>query len=291
MTEKHYPIGFPSISAVVIIKDEEINLPGIILSLGDWVDEIVIVDDNSSDNSREIARAAGGKVKLISHPMKDEEGFAGQRNAGIRAAKGNWLLHMDCDERVTPELATEILSAALSTTLNGFRYKRVNYFLNRPMSHGGWGGWNRPQLARRGKHQFEGKLHEQCVIEGGQINTGQLNSPMLHFNDEDFGKRLRKSAKYVEMQVSKRNISGTRVSGARIIVLTVFEFTKKYLLKRGFLDGTPGLIAAIHSATSVFRTESLVWDQQNHIQRSVLEREISKRWNAAQLSSYRLDER
>lgn len=262
----------PSLAAVAICKNEERNLPGLINNLIDWVDELVIVDDSSTDSSREIAKAAGPKVVFVDHKMSQELGYAGQRNIGIETAMSDWLLHMDCDERVSQELAQELLSAIRSTACSGFRYRRLNYFLHRPMRHGGWTSWNRPQLARRGQHMFHGRLHESCKIDGGDAKVGQLNGFMLHLNEESFEERLQKSARYVEMTADAYASGGTHVTGARILFRTTREFVKKYFLQRGFLDGTPGLISALHSATAEFRAQALVWDRQNAIPRNQIEK-------------------
>jgi glycosyltransferase involved in cell wall biosynthesis len=261
----------PSLGVVAICKNEEKNLPSLFNNLIEWVDEIVIVDDVSTDRSRKIAEAAGNKVLFVTHQMSKEQGYAGQRNVGIESATADWLLHMDCDERVTQELADEIRAAIRSTDLFGFRYRRLNYFLHRPMRHGGWKSWNRPQLARRGQHKFRGQLHESCKINGGEAKIGQLSCLMLHLNEESFDERLKKSARYVELTAQDYAATGPKVSGARIFLRTAREFIKKYLLQKGFLDGTPGLISALHSATAEFHSQALVWDRQHAISRTEIE--------------------
>jgi (heptosyl)LPS beta-1,4-glucosyltransferase len=261
----------PLLSAVAIMRDEAANLPGLIANLRGVVDELVLVDDGSTDESPAIAEAAAPFVRMIRHPMNPETGFAGLRNAGIEAASGAWLLHMDCDERLTPELAEEIGLTIAATSANALSYRRLNYFLNRPMRHGGWDSWNCPQLARKGCHRFENALHERCVVDGAPEAIGQLRARMLHLNEDSYEKRLRKSEKYVAMEVRIAVAGGRRASVAKIAALPLLEFVKKYVLKRGFLDGVPGLISAIHSATARFRIEALLWDEQNRIPRSSLE--------------------
>lgn len=254
----------PSLSAVAIMRNEERNLPGLIANVKGVADELVLVDDGSSDASRAIAAAEAPFVRVIDHPMDPQTGFAGQRNAGIAAARGDWLLHMDCDERMSPELAAEIRQAIGQTPADALRYRRLNFFLNRPMRHGGWNSWNHPQLARKGRHRFENAIHEQCVIDGA---IGQLGSPMLHLNEDSYAKRLRKSQQYVEIEVRIALDRGLQASAVTIVARPAVEFLKKYLFKLGFLDGVPGLIAAIHSATAKFRIEALLWDERNRIGR------------------------
>jgi (heptosyl)LPS beta-1,4-glucosyltransferase len=99
---------------------------------------------------------------------------------------------------------------------------------------------------------------------------------MLHLNDPSFAGRLEKSAKYVGLQAEALAAGDAPVGGFRIFARTTAEFVKRYLLQRGFLDGTPGLIAALHSATAVFRTQALVWDRQNRIDRAELEASIAR---------------
>lgn len=265
----------PTLSAVVITRNEERNLPWLLKNLQDRVDEIVIVDDMSTDRTPEIAARAGGQVKLVRRAMCPEQGYAGQRNAGIDAASGDWLLHLDCDERVPSALASEILERIQSRDFDAYRYRRLNYFMHRPMRHGGWTSWNRPQLARRGKHRFSRPLHERCDIEGGEDRIGQLHNMIIHLNEASFAERLEKSARYVAMTANEIEQSGIRITGAGIILGAAVEFGKRYVLQRGFLDGVPGLIGAMHAGTSVFRARALVWDRQNRLARSDLEQQFS----------------
>jgi len=247
------------------------------------LDEIVIVDDGSTDNTIEIIKNAGNKVKLIEHPMTINEGFAEQRNIGIAACRTDWVLNMDLDERVTPELAEEILGAILNSDLNGFKYRRLNFFLHRPMKAGDWAAWNRPQLARKGFHLYANRLHEKCIIQGEPESVGQLNGKMWHFTDENYHERINKSLKYSTSEAEYLLQQGVKISSLAIFIKPVFEFVINYFFKLGILDGIPGLIAAIHSADAVFRSYALAWDEQNRIPREELENEIRFKWNPQNL--------
>src|SRR5690242_1817630 len=101
----------PTLGVVTIAQNEEADLTAFLEHLLPWVDEIVIVDDGSTDRTAAMARAAGAKVNLISSPRLAGQYYSDQRNKGITAARSDWLLHMDVDERVTPELAHEVLRA------------------------------------------------------------------------------------------------------------------------------------------------------------------------------------
>jgi glycosyltransferase involved in cell wall biosynthesis len=268
-----------TLGIVAISRNEERDLPGFLGHLLPWVDEIVIVDDGSTDKTKEIIQRAGNKVKLIEHAMSTSGGFAEQRNIGITACQADWILNMDIDERVTPELAQEILARISSTDLNGFRYRRLNFFFQRPMKAGGWEGWNRAQLARRGNHSYVNRLHERCVIQGEPESVGQLKGVMWHLNDENYKERMAKSFKYSLAEAERVLEKGKNISWITIITRPVFEFIKKYFLKLGMLDGIPGLIAAMHSADAVFRAHALAWDEQNQTSREKLEETIRLMWS------------
>jgi len=269
-----------TLAAVAISRNEERDLPGFLKNVLPWVDEVVLVDDGSTDNTREIARRAGEKVRVVEHPMS-EGGFAEQRNVGIRHARSEWLLHMDVDERVTPGLARELRENIGRADLNAFRYRRLNFFMHRPMRAGCWRGWNNPQLARGGRHKFVNKLHEQCVVEGDPEKIGQLTEEMWHLCDESYLERLSKSNHYCHLDAQELVAVGRKVRWPHLVLLPAAEFVRTYLLKRGFRDGVPGLIAALHAASSVFRTRAIAWEMQNRVSRDELEGALERLWDAA----------
>ena len=266
-----------TLGVAAISYNEERDLPGFIEHLIKWVDEIIIVDDGSTDKTEAIAKGYGNKVKFITNKMAEKD-FGGQRNIGINNATADWLLHMDIDERVTPELAKEILNAISDTTKNGFKYRRLNFFLHRPMKGGGWQTWNHAQLGRRGYHQFQRKLHEQCIIEGGEKATGQLNGYMWHFNDTDYSERMRKSFQYSHMEADKIISANKKIRWYHFISMPALRFLKLYFYKKGFRDGTLGLLASLHSMDAEFRACALAWDRQNRISRSTLETQFADKW-------------
>lgn len=268
----------PTLGVVAISKNEEVDLSYFLNHLLPWVDEIVIVDDASTDRTVEIARAAGPKVRVIEHPMDKERGFAGQRNVGIEASTSDWLLHMDIDERVTPELAEEILRAILDQTKNAYRYRRLNFFLHRPMHSGGWQYWNNPQLARRGKHYFRNIVHEECVVEGQPMSIGQLKGYMIHLNDTNYEERLRKNIQYMQLKTEKIVSQGIKVRWHHLLLHPLLRAMKSYFVRGGFREGTRGLIFALYTFVGTFNWWACAWDRQNAIPRQQIEEEIASRW-------------
>lgn len=277
------PEGTPTLGVVAISYNEQEDMPGFLAHLVDWVDEIVIVDDGSTDRTEAICHEAGPKVTFLKTPRSEGEYYSDQRNKGIDAAKCDWLLHMDIDERVTPELASEILNAIRDPGKDGYRFRRLNHFMHRPMRGGGWQDWNLIHLARRPLFRFGGMFHETCHLDAPDSRVGQLRYRMVHFNEHNFEKRLQKSGTYLEETVKHIEDRGVRVRGWQIAWAPVKEFLKKYFYKLGFRDGTPGLISAAHSATAVFRAYALIWDRQNRVSRAELEQQVA--WKPAKVAA------
>lgn len=269
-----------SLSIVAICKNEEQDMEAFLQNVLPLADEVIIVDDGSTDSSRSIANAYGDKIIWIDHPRTDEEGFGGQRNVGIEAANSEWVINMDIDERISPELFQEMCVILPNTELNAFKYRRSNFFLHREMKGGNWTSWNQPQLARRLKHIYVNKVHEKAVVEGQPASIGQLSGKMWHINDADYSERLRKSFQYCHIDAQHLVESGTTVTALKIFTGPITEFLKQYVFKKGFRDGVPGLISAMHSAGATFRTLALAWDHQNRIARQDIEKSFKDEWNS-----------
>jgi len=266
----------PTLGVCTICKNEEQDLPAFLDHLLPWVDEIVIVDDGSSDNSRQIIREAGPNVKLVKSAMDPATGFAGLRNRGIDEARSDWLLHTDIDERVPATLAKEILSAIEGEKFRAHRYRRLNFFLHRAMKGGGFQDWNKPQLAQRGFHRFENIVHEECVVEGGDAVIGQLKEKIWHLNDDSYKERMYKSVEYCQEQARRLQKRGFKMRWWHLMVLPSLEFLRKYVKRHGYRDGTPGLMFALHSSTAMYKACCLVWDEQNRLPRSTVEQQINE---------------
>ncbi len=268
-----------TLGVVSISWNEEDDIREFIEHLVDWVDEVVIIDDGSNDKTAEIALSYNDKVKFIVSPRQKDEYYSHQRNKGIHESTSDWLLHMDIDERVTPKLAEEIQYAINDEAMDAYRYRRLNYFLHRPMKGGGWQDWNLVHLAKREVFHFEGMFHETCHVNTDVERIGQLENKMIHLNDATYQERLRKSMTYSNEQLKRLITTYNRIQWYHFLFLPIVEFIRKWIIKKGFIDGTPGLIFAIHAADAMFRACALAWDQQNRIPRSDIENEIKKQWD------------
>ena len=141
----------PNVRVVAISFNEEVDIEGFLNNLHDKVDEIVIVDDGSTDKTREICESFGEKSNFSkTQKRKKGEYYADHvRNKGINKSKSDWILHMGIDERVSKELFDEIKIAINQNKYDVFKFRRLNYFLHRPMKGGGWADWNLVHLAKR----------------------------------------------------------------------------------------------------------------------------------------------
>lgn len=264
-----------TLSVVAIAYNEATDLPGFLKNTARFADEVVIVDDGSTDGTVEMARAAGARV--IVSPRGPGEYFSHQRNKGIDAATGDWLLHMDIDERVPPALAAEI-SRAIKANCDAYYLRRTNHFLHRPMRGGGFDTWREIHLARREVLRFSGLFHENTEVDAPPERIGEIKTPIAHLNEATFAERLVKSDRYLEELIVAARRRGP-FGAFGIARAFAFTFAKRYLVQRGFLDGTAGLIFALHAGTAAFRAHALVWDEGTRTPRAELEDKLAALWD------------
>ena len=235
----------PSLSAILIATDEELDLPGCLESLAGLADEIVlVVSEETRDRTEEIARAAGAKV--IRRPFAD---YASQRQASLDAAAKDWCLWIDPDERVTPALKEEMLCVLAAPTADAYDVPFEVSFLGRVLRWGGMGSESHVRLFRRGKARFVGGLlHEGLEVSGptGALRRGR----MTHLPYRDLSDYLGKLDRYTTLAARKRFAAGRRFRLWLHLILP-WEFFARAVLKLGLLDGGPGLVwaglAAFHS--------------------------------------------
>lgn len=231
-----------SLSAVLIAKDEERDLPGCLDALKGLATEVVVVvSADTTDRTEELARAAGAKVL-----RREFDDYARQRQAGLDAATGEWCLWVDPDERVTPALAAEIRSVLdAGPAENGFDLPFEVRFLGRTLRWGGLGSESHPRLFRREKSRFVGgALHEGIEVDGF---LGRLKGRIVHEPYADLSDYLSKLDRYTTLAARKRFEAGRRATPFHHLLLP-WEFFARAVLKLGFLDGAPGLAWAGLSA-------------------------------------------
>ncbi len=241
----------PTISAIIITKNESANL-GDCLDSVRFCDEIVVVDSGSDDGTVAIAEGKGARVFF--HAF---EGFGRQFNVALSHARGDWVLSVDADERVSAELAEEIKTAIAAGRADGFEMPRSSTFCGRTMWHSGWYPDYVLRVWRRGRARWtEDLVHPRPVCEGA---VARLATPLVHHpvrRIEDALSRMdRYSTAGAQMLVEK----GRRVSFMTGIWHGLFAFVKAYILRAGFLDGREGFLLAVLQAEGTYYRYMKAW--------------------------------
>lgn len=234
----------PSLSALIIAKDEERDLPVCLKSLEGLASEIVVlVDDTTKDATESIAKAAGATVS-----RRRFDDYASQRNAALALCTKDWVLWIDADERMTPELAAEIPRAVGEAPAAGFELPFRVRFLGRTLRWGGLGGERHLRLFSRARGKFAGgALHESLEVDGPVFT---LSGAIEHEPYRDLAEYMEKLDRYTTLAARKRFEAGRRFQVWDHLRLPG-EFLWRALLRLGFLDGQAGLawagLAAFHS--------------------------------------------
>jgi glycosyltransferase involved in cell wall biosynthesis len=197
--------------------------------------EIVVVDSGSRDDTVEIARRCGARVIV-----RDWPGFGAQKNFAVGAAAHDWVLCLDADERVSPALAASIADAMGAPRAAAYSMPRRNRFLGRWLAHGeGYPDWNVRLFDRRRARWSLDPVHEHVLADGP---VAHLSGDLLHASAESLDDYMTKQNRYTTLQAEAMHARGERVSALRLVVSPLVRFVRFFLLKRGFLDGVPGLV-------------------------------------------------
>ena len=236
----------PRLSAIIITKNEAANIAACLKSIA-FCDECIVVDCGSIDGTPAIAKSMGAKV--TEHAW---QGFGPQKNFALSLATGEWVLSIDADERVTPELAIEIEKIIIEGKADGYEIRRRTRFLGREMLQSRLFPDYILRLFRRDRAHFTDALvHEGLICAGpvARLSRTLLHDPVLHLEDA-LSRVDRYSTASAEMLVAK----GRRVSFATGIAHGMWMFFRIYILRLGFLDGRVGfLFAAVNAEGSYYR--------------------------------------
>ena len=248
------------LSAILITRNEAHNLEDCLASLKDLADEIVVVDTQSSDDTVAIAQKFGAKVAQ----PQDWPGFGLQKNRALALATQPWVLSIDADERVTPELAAEINVAIgrahkdgnhhdpIAKHFNAYEIPRKSWYCGKFIQYSGWRPDYVLRLFRKNSAKFSDDLvHERVIAEG---DIGQLKNHLLHYSYLDFSQVLAKVDAYSSAAAQQAFNRGEKGSIGKAVMHGVWSFFRTYFLRAGFLDGVHGLALAIsNSQTSYYK--------------------------------------
>ena len=241
--------------SVVMIAKNAADLLADCLASVSWADEVVVLDSGSTDNTVELARSLGAQV----YSNTDWQGYGIQRQRAQDYATHDWVLMIDTDERVTPELKESILKV-LDAPQRGVIYSiaRRNYFLGRFMRHSGWYPDRVMRLYERARYRYNDNLvHESLDSLGAEVVP--LSGDLLHLTCRDFFAFQRKQLRYAEEWATQRHRAGKRCGYLSILTHTLGAFVKTWLLRAGFLDGKQGLLLAVVNAQYTFNKYAALW--------------------------------
>lgn len=244
----------PQLSAIIIAKNEAHNLPECLATLN-WVHEIIVVaDEASEDATAELAREYTDKVFT-----RKWEGYARAKIFALAQASSEWVLAIDADERVTPELREEICALlSAQPQCEGYEIPRLANFLGKWMMHGGWYPGHVLRLFRRKSGGFDNvAVHEAVQVQG---KIGRLRHHLLHYTDPDIRHYFEKYNRYTSLAAEEMHRQGKRFHLWDLLFRPFWFFFRMYVLRTGFMDGLAGLMLASFSAAYVFTKYAKLWE-------------------------------
>ena len=243
------------LSVIIITKNESTNIRACLESVA-WADEIIVVDSGSTDGTLDIAREFTSHVYVHA----DWPGFGAQKNRALAYSSKDWVLSLDADERVTPELRAEVEAALQNPLSDGYEIPRLSNFCGRFMRHSGWHPDFVLRLFRRGKGSFSDALvHESVQMHG---RAARLQQPLLHYTYRDFEDVLTKLNSYSSAASVMLQRKAKRGSLAQAVLHGLWAFIRTYFLRAGFLDGREGFMLAVMNAENSYYRYIKLWLKQ-----------------------------
>lgn len=241
------------VSVIVLTKNEEANLPGCLESL-QWAAQVLVVDSMSDDKTVAVARRHGATVFRRAWP-----GYTAQRNFALSKCRQDWVLSVDADERVAPDLVAAIQDELQSgASKDGYRVPEVNNYFGRWLRYGGiYPGEHMVFFRRRGAKYESGQAD---VHEGVQVkDSGRLKGHLIHYAYPSLELALDKLNAYTEVEAKGR--VGTKVGAYALIWRPLERFFKNYIVKQGALDGIQGLLYCFLTAYYTFVFHLKIWEE------------------------------
>ena len=244
----------PTLSVILITRNEEANLADCLASLEGIAQQIVVVDTNSSDRTLDIAKSYGA---VIAQPQ-DWPGFGPQKNRALDLATGEWVLSLDADERLTPALKSEIVTAIHdSAHVDCFAIPRLSWYCGRFIRHSGWNPDYVDRLFKRGSARFSDDLVHERLLPSGQV--AKLENPMLHYSFMNYSQVLQKIDRYSTASAEQAFAKGKTSTPLKAVLHGVWSFFRTYFLQAGFLDGPQGFTLAMSNAQGTYYRYIKLW--------------------------------
>jgi glycosyltransferase involved in cell wall biosynthesis len=220
-----------------------------------WAEELVVVDSFSQDGTYEICKQYTDKIF-----QRKWTGHRDQYQYAADLTTRDWIMFVDADEEIPPELAEEIQAElnGRAKDLNGYFVYRRTYYLGRWIRYGGWYPDGEIRLYRRDKGKWEGGLHAKLVVDG---KVGVLKNQYMHYTYGDISDQIQTIDKYSDIAVSDMVNLARPFRWENLLFNPSFRFFKDYFFKLGFLDGIPGFIIAVSTAYYAFVKHAKLWER------------------------------
>ncbi len=253
-------MGEVNVSVTIITLNEEENLPRALRSV-QWAKDVIVVDAGSTDSTVALATRFGARVF-----SRAWGGYGQQKNYAQSQAQCAWVLNIDADEEVSPQLAEEIREVMIAldnqpnqvSPFRGFLIARKSFFLGRWIQYGGW----YPNRVLRLAHQkfarwSEPMIHEKLLVDGG---VARLKNDLHHYPFESLSDQVRTNIRYAELGAGVVRDAHKVVRLRHLLLKPLGKFIETFFLKRGILDGSRGLLIALNAAHSIFLKYALVYE-------------------------------
>lgn len=243
----------PSVSAVLIVKNEAKKLPDCLKSLA-WADEIIVLDSGSSDSTLSIAEEFSAKVFVNT----DWQGFGVQRERAASFVTSDWIFMIDADERVTPELEKSIL-AAIKKSPAIWQVNRLCYCFGRFIKHSGMHPDWVPRLYPRNQAIYDATRVHERLVNNQNLPEQKLSGHLLHYVYDSIRHQQQKAAHYAEEWAVQRAQAGRKTSLTSAVLHALACFLRMYIFRLGFLDGKQGFLLALLLSQSTFAKYAELW--------------------------------
>ena len=238
-------MGKLPLSVAIITHNEEERIGRTLEAVKDIASEIVVVDSHSTDRTRDIAKSYGAKVY-----EEDWKGYSGQKNSALEKCSQEWVLFLDADEVVSEELKRSIAEELTEPSADAYMMNRKTYYMGKLLNHVWQPEWRLRLVRRNVSPLWVGEIHEDLQVSTQKV--GRLRGDLYHYSYRSFTDHMEKLIKFSSASAKVMHQQGKKSGFSKILLRPVFAFLRSYVIKKGFLDGYPGLIAATTSFVYTF---------------------------------------
>lgn len=246
-----------TISAVIITLNEEKNIGRCLESLSGIVDETIVLDSYSTDKTKEICLK-----HAVTFHEKEWEGYSKSKNFANSLSTSDYILSIDADESLSPELATSLLNIkGNSNPKSNYHLNRLTNYCGKWIKHGGWYPDRKLRLWKKDTAQWEGDIHEHLKINDTNT-TGHLRGDLFHYTFHSFSQHLAQINKFTDIAAKDDFERGRKTNLVKILIFPKWKFIRDYFVKRGFQDGYYGFLVCKFSAQASFLKYVKLWELQ-----------------------------